>query len=109
VVGEHLRGLPDFDAEVIGIREVGALTISNVRAHGRGEGSDTPFEDSIWEGEAKNLEESVREAVAADPDLRPGVYRTLNTRVSRARFVYFTVWINHGEIVRLEHHGVDRP
>jgi hypothetical protein len=65
--------------------------------------------ESIWEGEAKNLEESVREAVAADPDLRPGVYRTLNTRVSRARFVYFTVWINHGEIVRLEHHGVDRP
>jgi hypothetical protein len=48
VVGEHLRGLPDFDAEVIGIREVGALTISNVRAHGRGEGSDTPFEDAIW-------------------------------------------------------------
>jgi ketosteroid isomerase-like protein len=39
---------PDFDAEVIGVRVVGDLTISNVRAHGRGEESDTPFEDAIW-------------------------------------------------------------
>jgi ketosteroid isomerase-like protein len=39
---------PDFDAEVIGVRGVGDMTISNVRAHGRGEGSDTPFEDAIW-------------------------------------------------------------
>jgi ketosteroid isomerase-like protein len=39
---------PDFDAEVLGIRAVGDVTISNVRAHGRGEGSDTPFEDAIW-------------------------------------------------------------
>ena len=39
---------PDFDVEVVEIREVGNVTISNVRAHGRGEGSDTPFEDAIW-------------------------------------------------------------
>jgi ketosteroid isomerase-like protein len=39
---------PDFDAEVLGIRAVGDVTFSNVRAHGRGEGSDTPFEDAIW-------------------------------------------------------------
>jgi ketosteroid isomerase-like protein len=39
---------PDFDAEVIGIQEVGDFTISNVRAHGRGAGSGTPFEDAIW-------------------------------------------------------------
>ncbi len=39
---------PDFDAEVLGIQGVGDMTISNVQAHGRGEGSDTPFEDAIW-------------------------------------------------------------
>ena len=39
---------PDFDAEVIEVRDVGDLTISNVRVHGRGEGSSTPFEETIW-------------------------------------------------------------
>ncbi|MGH2987729.1 MAG: nuclear transport factor 2 family protein [Solirubrobacterales bacterium] len=39
---------PDFDAEVIGIRGVGEVTISNVQVRGRGQGSDTPFEDAIW-------------------------------------------------------------
>jgi ketosteroid isomerase-like protein len=39
---------PDFDAEVIEVRGVGDVTISNVRAHGHGGGSHTPFEDAIW-------------------------------------------------------------
>jgi ketosteroid isomerase-like protein len=39
---------PDFDTEVIEVRGVGDVTISEVHAHGRGEGSDTPFEDAIW-------------------------------------------------------------
>jgi hypothetical protein len=65
--------------------------------------------DSVRGGGAKNLEESVREAVAADPDRRPGVYRTRELRVPKAPFFYFTVWINHGEIVQLQGHGVDPP
>ena len=39
---------PDFDAEVIEIREGGHMTTSNVRVRGRGAGSDVPFEDPIW-------------------------------------------------------------
>ncbi len=39
---------PDFDAEVIGISDVGDSTISHVRVHGRGEGSATPFEETLW-------------------------------------------------------------
>jgi ketosteroid isomerase-like protein len=39
---------PDFDAEVISVRGVADLTISNIRVHGHGEGSATPFEDNIW-------------------------------------------------------------
>jgi ketosteroid isomerase-like protein len=42
------RVFPDFDTEMIGARAVGDLTISEVRAHGSGEGSETPFEDAIW-------------------------------------------------------------
>jgi ketosteroid isomerase-like protein len=38
---------PDFDAEVIEIREGGHMTISNVRVRGRGAGSDVPFEDDL--------------------------------------------------------------
>jgi ketosteroid isomerase-like protein len=39
---------PDFDIEVVGIRAVRDWTISELRVQGRGEGSDTPFEDAIW-------------------------------------------------------------
>jgi ketosteroid isomerase-like protein len=39
---------PDFDAEVIGVRAIGNVTISEVRAQGGGQGSDTPFKDAIW-------------------------------------------------------------
>ena len=39
---------PDFDAEVLGVRDAGESTISNVRVHGRGEGSATPFEETLW-------------------------------------------------------------
>ncbi len=41
---------PDFDAEVISVRGVADLTISNVRVHGHGEGSATPFEDTAPDG-----------------------------------------------------------
>ena len=41
---------PDFDAEVIGIRGVGDVTISNVRVQGRGTSSEVPFEDTVWHG-----------------------------------------------------------
>lgn len=39
---------PDFDTEVVGVRAVGDWTISEVRAHGSGQGSDTPFVDAVW-------------------------------------------------------------
>jgi hypothetical protein len=34
--------------DVVAVRAVGEWTISEVRAHGRGEGSDIPFQDAIW-------------------------------------------------------------
>jgi ketosteroid isomerase-like protein len=39
---------PDFAMEVVAVRAVGEWTISEVRAHGRGEGSNLPFQDAIW-------------------------------------------------------------
>jgi ketosteroid isomerase-like protein len=39
---------PDFRTEVVDVRAVGDLTISEVHAHGSGEGSRTPFEEAIW-------------------------------------------------------------
>ncbi len=48
MVGGIFGVFPDFDAEVIGVQGVDDLTISKVRAHGHGGGSDTPFEDAIW-------------------------------------------------------------
>jgi hypothetical protein len=40
---------PDFTVEVVEVRDVGALTVNAVRVRGHGLGSETPFEESIWQ------------------------------------------------------------
>jgi ketosteroid isomerase-like protein len=44
-----LRVFPDFTIEVVEIRDPGDLTINALRVRGRGMGSDTPFEERIWQ------------------------------------------------------------
>jgi ketosteroid isomerase-like protein len=40
---------PDFEATVLELRAVGDATITSVRFHGHGGGSEAPFEDAIWQ------------------------------------------------------------
>jgi ketosteroid isomerase-like protein len=44
-----LRVFPDFSVEVVEVREAGDLTINAVRVRGHGLGSETPFEETIWQ------------------------------------------------------------
>ena len=39
---------PDFHAVVVDVRDLGHLTLAELRNRGRGAGSDTPFEQSSW-------------------------------------------------------------
>jgi ketosteroid isomerase-like protein len=44
-----LRVFPDFAVEVVEVRDVRDLTINAVRVRGHGLGSETPFEESVWQ------------------------------------------------------------
>lgn len=39
---------PDFGIRVLEVRAIGATTVCRLQAHGRGVGSEVPFEDAIW-------------------------------------------------------------
>ena len=39
---------PDFHATIVDVRDLGHLTLAELRNRGRGAGSDTPFEQSSW-------------------------------------------------------------
>jgi ketosteroid isomerase-like protein len=40
---------PDYEIEVVGVRDLGDVTLANLRALGHGAGSDVPFEDRAWQ------------------------------------------------------------
>jgi hypothetical protein len=40
---------PDFDLEVVNVRDLGDVTLASLRALGHGAGSDVPFEDLLWQ------------------------------------------------------------
>jgi ketosteroid isomerase-like protein len=44
-----LGTFPDFDAEVVEVRDAGDLTVTALRARGHGSGSDTPFDAAFWQ------------------------------------------------------------
>ncbi len=44
-----LRVFPDFKVEVVEVRDLGDLTLNALRVRGHGMGSDTPFEETIWQ------------------------------------------------------------
>ena len=44
-----LGTFPDFDAEVVEVRDAGDLTVTALRAKGHGSGSDTPFVTAFWQ------------------------------------------------------------
>jgi ketosteroid isomerase-like protein len=44
-----LRVFPDFTVEVVELRAVKELTVNAVRVRGHGLGSETPFEESVWQ------------------------------------------------------------
>ena len=39
---------PDYQIEVVDVRDLGDLIVAALRALGHGAGSDLPFEDTIW-------------------------------------------------------------
>jgi ketosteroid isomerase-like protein len=43
-----LTAFPDFDVEVVEVRDLGDVTLASLRAVGHGAGSDLPFEDLLW-------------------------------------------------------------
>ena len=43
-----LTAFPDFDIEVVDVRDLGDVTLASLRAVGHGAGSDLPFEDRLW-------------------------------------------------------------
>ena len=43
-----LDAFPDYNIEVVQVRDVGDLLIAKVRAIGHGAGSDRPFEETFW-------------------------------------------------------------
>ena len=46
---ESLRStFPDFHAEVVEVRDLGNVTLAELRNRGHGAGSDTPFEQRSW-------------------------------------------------------------
>jgi ketosteroid isomerase-like protein len=42
------EAFPDYDIEVVEVRDRGDLTLATLRALGHGGGSDVPFEDAVW-------------------------------------------------------------
>jgi ketosteroid isomerase-like protein len=46
--GNMLTAFPDYDVEVVDMRDFGDVTLASLRALGRGAGSDLPFEDLLW-------------------------------------------------------------
>jgi ketosteroid isomerase-like protein len=42
------ESFPDYTIEVIGMRDLGDVTIATLSAVGHGAGSDLPFEDNVW-------------------------------------------------------------
>jgi hypothetical protein len=44
-----LTAFPDFDIEVVDVRDLGDVTLASLRALGHGVGSDVPFEDLLWQ------------------------------------------------------------
>jgi ketosteroid isomerase-like protein len=45
-----LTAFPDYDVEVVDVRDLEDVTLASLRALGRGAGSDVPFEDLLWHG-----------------------------------------------------------
>ena len=39
---------PDYEIDVVGMRDIGAVTIATISAIGHGAGSALPFEDNAW-------------------------------------------------------------
>ena len=40
---------PDYDVEVLDVRDLGDVTVAGLRALGHGAASDLPLEDTIWQ------------------------------------------------------------
>ena len=40
---------PDYEVEVVEVRDAGDVTVAAIRAMGHGAGSEVPFEDTIWQ------------------------------------------------------------
>jgi len=45
-----LAAFPDYDTEVVDMRDLDDVTLASLRAVGHGAGSDVPFEDLLWHG-----------------------------------------------------------
>ena len=43
-----LAAFPDYDIEVVELRDLGEVTLASLRAVGHGAGSEVPFEDRLW-------------------------------------------------------------
>jgi ketosteroid isomerase-like protein len=43
-----LSAFPDYDIEVVDVRDLGDVTLASMRAVGHGAGSEVPFEDLLW-------------------------------------------------------------
>jgi ketosteroid isomerase-like protein len=46
--GNWFEAFPDYEVEVIGMRDLGDVTIATMSAVGHGAGSALPFEDNVW-------------------------------------------------------------
>ena len=46
--GTLLEAFPDFTMEVIEVRDLGNLTLAELRTRGHGAGSDMPVEQTLW-------------------------------------------------------------
>jgi ketosteroid isomerase-like protein len=40
---------PDYQIEIVEVRDLGDMTLATLRAFGHGAGSDVPFEDTAWQ------------------------------------------------------------
>jgi hypothetical protein len=44
-----LRVFPDFHVAVVEVRDAGDVTVNALRVRGHGLGSETPFEETVWQ------------------------------------------------------------
>jgi ketosteroid isomerase-like protein len=44
-----LRVFPDFSVEIVEVRDAGDVTVNALRVRGHGLGSETPFEETVWQ------------------------------------------------------------